>query len=120
MLCPYDTANPNISFSRPAEYDPESNFYTPTTMRFTPTVEGVYRVRCAEICGTSHYSMLANVFVLSEANYENWMDGTYLLPPDPAPGQNVERGQEGVIYYLDDLEKNFDINTGYTEPDDGF
>ncbi|MEM7126469.1 MAG: cytochrome c oxidase subunit II [Chloroflexota bacterium] len=45
-----------------------------TEVRFTPTLEGEYRLRCAELCGLSHYSMLANVRVVSEDEYVAWID----------------------------------------------
>lgn len=32
-----------------------------------------YKVRCAELCGTSHYSMMAPVTVLSEAEFDQWL-----------------------------------------------
>lgn len=45
----------------------------PTTLRFTPTIEGEYKVVCAEICGLSHYNMVTPVRVVSEAEYQAWM-----------------------------------------------
>jgi cytochrome c oxidase subunit II len=36
---------------------------------FTPTREGTYRGRCAEMCGVYHSRMLFNVKVVSEADY---------------------------------------------------
>ncbi|MFK7801332.1 MAG: cytochrome c oxidase subunit II [Anaerolineae bacterium] len=114
---PYDRANPELDFAKGADYNPEPYFFTPQEIRFTPTKQGVYRVRCAEICGTSHYSMLANVFVLSPANYQAWLDGEYLLPTDPVDGNTQEGDFE---YYLDLLENNFDIENGYTPPPDPF
>ena len=36
-----------------------------TVLRLTPTQEGEYKVRCAEICGLEHAAMLANVSVVS-------------------------------------------------------
>lgn len=44
-----------------------------TVIRFTPTMEGEFKMRCAELCGLSHYSMLADVRVLSEADYAEWV-----------------------------------------------
>lgn len=44
-----------------------------TELRIKPTVVGQYKVRCAELCGTSHYSMLANVNVLEPADFDQWM-----------------------------------------------
>jgi len=36
-----------------------------------PTKEGVYRGKCAELCGTYHQAMLFNVHVVSEAEYND-------------------------------------------------
>ncbi len=113
---PYDVENPDLSFGN-IDYTPDDAFYEPQVIRFTPVKEGVYRVRCAEICGTNHYAMLANVFVLSPSNYQAWLDGEFLLPPDPNQGNS--QIQDGVDTYLKELER-FDINTGYTPPPDPF
>ena len=43
-----------------------------TEYRVTPTVIGTYRVRCAELCGTSHYSMEDGVIVVSEEEFVAW------------------------------------------------
>lgn len=43
-----------------------------TRIRFTPIVVGEYRLRCAELCGRSHYSMLAPVRILSAEDYQQW------------------------------------------------
>ncbi len=44
-----------------------------TELRITPTQAGEYKVRCAEICGTAHYSMLAPVKVIEAADFEAWV-----------------------------------------------
>lgn len=41
--------------------------------RITPTRIGEYKVRCAEICGTSHSYMESPVIVVSQANYDVWV-----------------------------------------------
>lgn len=41
--------------------------------RITPTLAGDYKVLCAEICGTSHAYMVADVKVVSQAEYETWL-----------------------------------------------
>ncbi len=46
---------------------------TLTTLRITPTKEDVYKIRCAEICGTLHSSMLADVRVVSQAEFDAWL-----------------------------------------------
>lgn len=44
-----------------------------TILRFTPIIAGEYKLRCAEICGLSHWSMLANVRILEQAEYDAWL-----------------------------------------------
>lgn len=43
-------------------------------LRITPTELGEFKVRCAELCGSQHYAMLADVFVMKEADYEKWLE----------------------------------------------
>lgn len=44
-----------------------------TEYRITPTLEGSYKVRCAELCGTSHAYMENPVIVVSQAEYDAWI-----------------------------------------------
>jgi cytochrome c oxidase subunit II len=39
----------------------------------TPTKEGVFRGKCAELCGTYHSAMLFNVHIVSEEEYTNYL-----------------------------------------------
>ncbi|TDN93166.1 cytochrome c oxidase subunit II [Microbacterium sp. BK668] len=41
---------------------------------FTPTREGTYAGKCAELCGEYHSAMLFNVKVVSEDEYEQYLD----------------------------------------------
>jgi cytochrome c oxidase subunit 2 len=41
---------------------------------FTPTREGTYAGKCAELCGEYHSMMLFNVEVVSESEYEDYLD----------------------------------------------
>jgi cytochrome c oxidase subunit II len=41
---------------------------------FTPTREGTYAGKCAELCGEYHSAMLFNVEVVSEGEYEDYLD----------------------------------------------
>ncbi|MFT4135719.1 cytochrome c oxidase subunit II [Microbacterium sp.] len=41
---------------------------------FTPTREGEYAGKCAELCGEYHSMMLFNVKVVSESEYEDYLD----------------------------------------------
>ena len=43
-----------------------------TELRITPILEGEYKVRCAELCGTAHYSMEKPVIVSSQEEYDAW------------------------------------------------
>jgi cytochrome c oxidase subunit 2 len=67
-----------------------------TNLRFTPTLAGEYKVRCAELCGLSHWSMETPVRVLEQAEYEQWiseqvaaMDGA-VAQSEPAPAEEAE------------------------------
>jgi cytochrome c oxidase subunit 2 len=44
-------------------------------IRFTPTKEGTYDGKCAELCGEYHSEMLFRVKVVSEAEFQTHMDG---------------------------------------------
>jgi cytochrome c oxidase subunit 2 len=62
-----------------------------TELRITPTIPGSYRVRCAEICGTLHSQMMADVLVLPPTEYAAWEEGIKAiasLPPEEY-GQRV-------------------------------
>lgn len=44
-------------------------------LRITPTLEGEYKVRCAEMCGTSHAYMESPVIVVSQQEFDDWVQG---------------------------------------------
>jgi cytochrome c oxidase subunit II len=44
-----------------------------TELRISPSLEGNYKVRCAELCGTSHYNMEKPVVISSQAEFDAWM-----------------------------------------------
>ena len=44
-----------------------------TQLRVTPTREGNYKVRCAELCGTSHAYMEKPVVISSQEEFDAWM-----------------------------------------------
>lgn len=44
-----------------------------TEYRITPTLEGSYKVRCAELCGTSHAYMESPVVVVDSDAYKVWV-----------------------------------------------
>jgi cytochrome c oxidase subunit 2 len=45
-----------------------------TEYRITPTLVGSYKVRCAELCGTSHAYMESPVIVVSSVDFIAWVD----------------------------------------------
>ncbi len=57
----------------------------PNSFDVTPTVEGDFLGKCAELCGTYHSAMLFNVHVVSEANYNEYLKSL------------VTKGQTGEI-----------------------
>lgn len=91
----------NHSFWVPAFYEKmdvipgRDNHFT-----VTPNREGVYRGKCAELCGTYHQSMLFEVHIVSEADYEAHLKtlvakgqtgqakGAAIPNPVGEPGQN--------------------------------
>ena len=44
-----------------------------TELRFTPKEVGDYKLRCAELCGLSHWKMLADVRVVEQDEYDAWL-----------------------------------------------
>ena len=63
-------------------------------LRITPTIEGDYKVRCAELCGIQHAYMLADVRVLSQDEFEVWVAESSGVSDDP-----VERGRVWAEQY---------------------
>ena len=45
-----------------------------TTLRFTATKTGEYRLFCAEYCGTDHAAMQGRVIVMPPADFAQWLD----------------------------------------------
>lgn len=63
-------------------------------LRITPTQLGEYKVRCAELCGLSHYAMEAPVIVMTAADFQAWAAEAVGLSADP-----VERGRKWYTTY---------------------
>ena len=42
-------------------------------LRITPSMLGEYKVRCAELCGTRHATMLSPVMVVSQVDFDAWL-----------------------------------------------
>ncbi len=53
-----------------AESDEEA---FPSSVHFTPNKVGEYKVECAELCGLTHYNMLAPVKVVEEGEFTVWL-----------------------------------------------
>lgn len=49
----------------------------------TPTELGRFPIRCAELCGPGHASMVTDVIVESEADFRDWVADVSSLPSDP-------------------------------------
>ena len=65
-------------------------------LRITPIEVGEYKVRCAELCGREHYSMLAPVRVISEDEFNAWVeDQTSAESEDPVVRGEVVAQQYG-------------------------
>ncbi len=58
---------------------------------FEPTKAGVYRLFCAEYCGTNHSRMRGLVHVLEQAEYERWLDGQEPVESPAAVGAALFR-----------------------------
>ena len=62
-------------------------------LRITPTELGTYKLRCAELCGTSHAFMLANINVVRPDEFDAWVQkrlGIYVPAEGEAGGGEVD------------------------------
>ena len=55
-----------------------------TEYRITPTLIGNYKVRCAELCGTSHAYMESPVIVDSQSDYTAWISAQSAIAAEAA------------------------------------
>lgn len=63
-----------------------------TELRYTPILEGEYRIRCAELCGLLHYNMYGDVRVVSQNDYDNWLESVKLSFGNPVlAGQAIHQ-----------------------------
>ena len=67
-----------------------------TELRITPTLVGNYKVRCAELCGTSHAYMEGPVIVSAQADFDAWMAEQVKLAEEAAATPEG-RGQALVL-----------------------
>lgn len=63
-------------------------------LRLTPTRPGPYKIRCAELCGLDHSTMLADVKVLRPAEFERWTSDELEELAAAEAGPAIERGQK--------------------------
>ena len=66
----------------------------PKKLRVTPITIGRYKVRCAEICGTGHHSMRADVYVVSQGSFNAWVIGDMTLD-EVLAAEGIEPFTEG-------------------------
>ena len=48
-----------------------------TEVRFTPNLVGDYKLRCAELCGLTHWDMVKDVRVVEQAEYDAWYETNF-------------------------------------------
>lgn len=65
-----------------------------TSFEVTPTKEGTYRGKCAELCGEYHSDMLFNVKVVSQQEYDQHMQDLRDQGQQGQLGVDLNRGQE--------------------------
>jgi cytochrome c oxidase subunit 2 len=67
-------------------------------LRVTPNETGEYKVRCAELCGKNHYDMLAPVRVLSQSEFDGWVQSqTGPISDDPVVRGGIFAQQFGCM-----------------------
>ena len=66
-----------------------------TEYRITPVLLGDYKVRCAEICGSSHAYMQAPVIVVSQTDFDGWVNDQQIAAANAEANATPEqRGQK--------------------------
>lgn len=68
-------------------------------INFTPIMTGVYPVFCTEYCGKEHYNMMVQLRVVSDAEYERWINDnseefrkSLISPVDLGRGLYTQKG----------------------------
>lgn len=77
-----------------------NNYWT-----FTPTKEGTFAVKCAELCGEYHSMMLMNIEVVSESEYETHLTELRDRGNTGALGNELNRRQD-LIYTSEDSQQS--------------
>jgi len=60
---------------------------------FEATEIGEYRLFCTQYCGTMHADMIGQVYVLSDSDYEKWLEEKVVLSEEPPSESPVSRGE---------------------------
>lgn len=60
-------------------------------LRITPNATGDFTLRCAELCGKDHAYMLANVHVLTQDDFDDWVLG--MVGPSEEEVASIEAGR---------------------------
>jgi cytochrome c oxidase subunit 2 len=60
----------------------------------TPTELGTFPIRCAELCGAGHATMVSTVSVVSEDEFNTWIESLASgQPPGPPPAEEHPEGE---------------------------
>jgi cytochrome c oxidase subunit 2 len=78
-----------------------------THIVFTPSVPGAYKVRCAEMCGLSHWNMESPVRIVEQADYDQWLSEQIAAAPPaaetaPATTENESATDAGTDAHADE------------------
>jgi cytochrome c oxidase subunit II len=84
-----------------------------STLVFTPTKVGKYPVVCAELCGAYHGGMKTQLYVETEADYEQWIQQNTVANGNNEEGASIARNPTStsenlLISHARDLEVNPD------------
>lgn len=79
-----------------------------THMSFTPTKIGRFRILCNMYCGTAHSEMVGYVNVLSQSDYQRWLQGQ---------GEDLKPGLQNVELMGKDLYEQLVCTNCHTEGD---
>lgn len=76
-----------------------------TEIYFTPTQTGMFDIACAELCGPQHYVMAGKLIVLSQEEYDAWLD-------ERMAEVDERLAQEG---YFDEQSEDEEMEEGQSE-----
>lgn len=67
-----------------------------TRIVFTPSITGEFKVRCAELCGLSHWNMEAPVRIVEQAEYDQWLSEQVAAAPPAVEAAPVDSENESA------------------------